>query len=358
MPMSLQPYVELTTDRRRFFETFSPSIGCRLFIKRSATLEEATKNLNRAGTPAELVENSFASLQNEASAIAWIGKNTSVPVPRIFAAYEDRGCFYLIQEYQEDCIPAIQAPKELHPYITQHIAAYLQQLHSYRSLRAHSFTDRLFLPARMGANKTYFQHLPYPEDQRRRCVLCHGDLGWQNVMVHPETGEIKVIIDWEFAGFWPVEIEGDYWRRFGTASAFGDDVNDVDSITQLLFNLTNTGQFDETYKSPHLEDNERLPLLEGLESFQHAHVASAIDNEAPTTILNKQAPEATDVSLRSEAETMEQQAHLTTDANDQNNVKASKPDLRSTAVEQTLTTTKKKRKLSSLIKRFLPSSKS
>ncbi|WWC62632.1 uncharacterized protein I303_105229 [Kwoniella dejecticola CBS 10117] len=260
MPVSLQPYIELTTSRRRFFEAYSPSAGCRLFIKRSATIEEATKKRNRAGAPADaLVQRSISSLQNEALALTWIRQNTKIPVPNIFACYEDRGCFYLIEDYAEDCIPATRSEKHLHPYISNQLETVLEELHRCRSSKLCSFTDQLHLPARMAQTKTFLSHLQYPEDERERYVLCHGDLGWQNVMVHPETGEIKAIIDWEFAGFWPVEIEGQYWRRFGTASAFRNEVDDVDSIAELLYNLSVKGYFEEDYKSPHVEDMERLP---------------------------------------------------------------------------------------------------
>ncbi|WWC70802.1 uncharacterized protein I206_104754 [Kwoniella pini CBS 10737] len=262
MKKSAQPYIKLTNCRRRFFEAYSPSAGCRLFLKRSATREEATKKLNRAGAPADaLVQRSYTSLQNEALAIHWIGQNTNIPVPKVFAAYEDRGCFYLIQEYVEDCIPAFRAAEHLHPYIVQQLEGILEELHRCRSSVIHSFTKQLHLPARMANTKTYLSHLQYPEDPgKERYVLCHGDLGWQNIMVDPESGQIKAIIDWEFAGFWPIEIEGEYWRRRGTASAYASEVDDVDAITDLLYNLSKKGHFEESYKSPHVEDMERSPF--------------------------------------------------------------------------------------------------
>ncbi|WWC62630.1 uncharacterized protein I303_105227 [Kwoniella dejecticola CBS 10117] len=264
MRVSAQPLINLTNCRRRFFETYSPTAGCRLFIKRSATREEANQRLNLAGAPADaLIQRSYTSLQNEALALHWIKTNTNIPVPNVFAAYEDRGCFYLIHQYVEDCIPAFDADKRLEPYIAKQLDGFLQELHRCRSKTIHSFTEQLHLPARMAFTKTYLSHLKYPEDpERERYVLCHGDLGWQNVMVNPVSGKIEAIIDWEFAGFWPVEIEGEYWRRRGTASAHPSELNDVDMIANLLYNLSKKGHFDDSYKSPHAEDMERSPFSE------------------------------------------------------------------------------------------------
>lgn len=48
-------------------------------------------------------------------------------------------------------------------------------------------------------------------------VLCHNDLGPQNIFVCPDTFEIVGIIDWEFAGFFPSYFELPLWRVFDRA---------------------------------------------------------------------------------------------------------------------------------------------
>lgn len=45
-------------------------------------------------------------------------------------------------------------------------------------------------------------------------MLCHNDLGPQNVFVDPDTFKIVGIIDWEFAGFFPQYFELPLWRGF------------------------------------------------------------------------------------------------------------------------------------------------
>ncbi|OCF54868.1 hypothetical protein L486_07523 [Kwoniella mangroviensis CBS 10435] len=61
------------SGHRRLFETYSPSSNPpkRIVVKRSTTLEDASKTLNRAGTLERLVERSYSSLQNEALAIEY-----------------------------------------------------------------------------------------------------------------------------------------------------------------------------------------------------------------------------------------------------------------------------------------------
>lgn len=46
-------------------------------------------------------------------------------------------------------------------------------------------------------------------------MLCHNDLGPQNIFVDPNTFRIVGIIDWEFAGFFPPSFELPLWRASG-----------------------------------------------------------------------------------------------------------------------------------------------
>nr|XP_018262303.1 uncharacterized protein I303_05319 [Kwoniella dejecticola CBS 10117]OBR84461.1 hypothetical protein I303_05319 [Kwoniella dejecticola CBS 10117] len=240
--------IDHTTSRRRFLESYDPLKGRRLFMKRSSTREEATKDLNPAGTPRNRTERSFSSLENEAKAIHFVKTHTSIPVPTIVTVFEDRGCLYMIQEYIENAISALDADKRLHPHIIRQLEHYMSQLHNLRSHKLHSFSLDLQLPARLVSTEAYLSQLSYPEDPQCRYVLCHGDLGWQNILVDPITGDIKSIIDWEYAGFYPVEVEGQYWKRCGTACPIGSERGDIDIICQLLVGLNDKRQFKAQYQ--------------------------------------------------------------------------------------------------------------
>ncbi|WVW84732.1 hypothetical protein I302_106767 [Kwoniella bestiolae CBS 10118] len=247
MGPSLQPPINRITPRRRFLESRNPSTGGRIVIKRSTTPEEASIPLNRAGTPAERTERSFSSLQNEALALGFLERYTKIPIPKVTAFFEDRSCLYLIQGYVEDAIPAIDTPSHLHPHITRQLERYMSQIHNIRSETLHSFTKEVHLPARLISTKAILCNLQYPQDPQSRYVLCHGDLGWQNVMVDPKTGDIKAIIDWEYSGFYPIEVEGDYWRRWWTARHRGYEISDVDQVSRLLYNLSTNKAFETGY---------------------------------------------------------------------------------------------------------------
>ncbi|WWC70814.1 uncharacterized protein I206_104766 [Kwoniella pini CBS 10737] len=270
---STQCPINHTTSRRRVLETFDPLKGSRLFIKRSSTREEATKDLNSAGTPRDRVEQSFSSLDNEAKAIHFVKTHTSIPVPTIIAVFEDRGCLYMIQEYIENAIPAFDAPDHVHSHIVRQLEHYMSELHNLRSHKFHCFSRDLHLPARLVSTEAYLSTLQYPEDPQCRYVLCHGDLGWQNIMVDPRTGDIKSIIDWEYAGFYPVEVEGEYWKRFGTASPNSSERSDNDKICQLLHSLNTDGRFSSDYHlSPKIDYTNHPEGKHQLDRRKHSKV--------------------------------------------------------------------------------------
>ena len=64
-------------------------------------------------------------------------------------------------------------------------------------------------------------------------VFCHNDLSQQNVIVGPGTLKIKAIIDWEYAGFYPVHFEMPFYTRLGPSIAIKDEVDD--SVKLLAF---------------------------------------------------------------------------------------------------------------------------
>lgn len=46
----------------------------------------------------------------------------------------------------------------------------------------------------------------YAADAGQPFVLCHGDLSYHNMRIDPTTLEVKWLLDWECAGFFPVEF--------------------------------------------------------------------------------------------------------------------------------------------------------
>ncbi|EPE29427.1 Protein kinase-like (PK-like) [Glarea lozoyensis ATCC 20868] len=65
-------------------------------------------------------------------------------------------------------------------------------------------------------------------------VFCHNDFSTHNVLVDPKTLKVNAILDWEYAGFFPQEFEGMYFRRPGPSVALGDEAHDEDELLSIM----------------------------------------------------------------------------------------------------------------------------
>lgn len=61
------------------------------------------------------------------------------------------------------------------------------------------------------------------------------------MIVDPETLKIKAIIDWEYAGFFPQEFEGMFFRRPGPSVALAGETNDENALLDLMKQNENRG---------------------------------------------------------------------------------------------------------------------
>jgi hypothetical protein len=77
-----------------------------------------------------------------------------------------------------------------------------------------------------------YKYRRYPT--KSQYVLCHGDLAWHNLLIDPDTYEIKAVVDWEYAGFYPAEVESEYWRREGIVWALEGEKCDIDHVLRVL----------------------------------------------------------------------------------------------------------------------------
>lgn len=66
-------------------------------------------------------------------------------------------------------------------------------------------------------------------------VFCHNDLSMHNIIVDPATLKIKAIIDWEYAGFFPTEFEGMFFRRPGPSVALEGEINDEKQLLDIMY---------------------------------------------------------------------------------------------------------------------------
>ena len=69
-------------------------------------------------------------------------------------------------------------------------------------------------------------------------VFSHNDLSAANVIVDPDTLKINAIIDWEYAGFYPLGFDRPFYKRRGSTAgpsvALDGEVDDVDALTDII----------------------------------------------------------------------------------------------------------------------------
>lgn len=158
-------------------------------------------------------------LQNEAATLKFIASNTSIPVPECHL-YTRNGLLHLEMTRIRDGVLLIDVDQALRQAAIEAVgeqmnSTILPQLRSLRRGFIGSVDTRIpvFPPQRVyGLDR---RHWPQISSKTNEFVLCHNDLGPQNIFIHPVTFQILGIIDWEFAGFFPPHFELPLWREFG-----------------------------------------------------------------------------------------------------------------------------------------------
>ncbi|KAK4688206.1 hypothetical protein P7C73_g1897, partial [Tremellales sp. Uapishka_1] len=258
-------------DRPRFNRTYiltaSPSLGKRLFVKRSSSPKEYCADKDIAGTPFYPRGRSKESLENEALAIEFVRKHTTIPVPTVVAAFDGGECFFLIEEYIEGAVSAhlVKDPagnRRIHDQLEE----YMGQLRTLRSGTLRSFTDSVHIGRSMRQNYPLLSHAKYIVDEiSKPYVLTHGDLAWHNILVDPVTFEILAIIDWETAGFFPPEVEGSYRlkRTYSFTEGGPDDPNNlVRTMYELALPTLEPDRRNETETVHMVEDSSESGKVE------------------------------------------------------------------------------------------------
>lgn len=205
------------TSTKRFFSALSPALNNSVYIKRSLGRSEYRKSY-----PAEYYDalRTRNGIRNEAATIEFVRRNTTIPVPSIVAAFEDRGEEYIIMEKLQDVIQLADVPLDERAPIVAELEGYIAQLHQFKSRVFGGVTGEIKPPPRLWTLRPIaLNDLEHPREpdpsSDAEYVLCHGDLNTMNIMVDKTTRKIKCIIDWEYAGFYPVEFEGHWWKRDG-----------------------------------------------------------------------------------------------------------------------------------------------
>ncbi|KID94603.1 aminoglycoside phosphotransferase, partial [Metarhizium majus ARSEF 297] len=157
-------------------------------------------------------------LQNEAATLEFISKNTSIPVPK-FRLYSKDSILHLetqfidgllLEEIDEASRPTAIAA--VHDQLTRTILPQLQALR-----RNYIGSVDPTLPVVPPQRVYLLDRRPWERvTSDTDCfVLCHNDLGPQNILICPSSFQIVGIIDWEYAGYYPSYFEIPLWKTVG-----------------------------------------------------------------------------------------------------------------------------------------------
>ncbi|EEQ35074.1 conserved hypothetical protein [Microsporum canis CBS 113480] len=162
-------------------------------------------------------------IRNEAASMKFIAENTDIPVPKLYCCFEDDEAVYLVTQYVEGKRKVVEKELELH-------------LESMKKLKSRFWggpSGVVVPPYRVMVRSARPQWEMKPLESEA-LVFCHNDLSTNNVIVDPETLKVRAIIDWEYAGFYPEEFEGMFYRRPGPSVALEGEVNDEDRLLDVM----------------------------------------------------------------------------------------------------------------------------
>ncbi|KAM4065022.1 phosphotransferase enzyme family protein [Hirsutella rhossiliensis] len=200
----------------------SPTISyyytTKVFVKRQPHQDEL--GLDVYGNP--MINPYIADrLRNEAAALQFIAKHTTIPVPEFLDLWEDNGLVYLKTALVGNGVELQHVDETLLSTATKSVTAQLESdiLPQLRRLRRNFMgspnPELPVIPPRRLWDWKEKRVWPLMTKDTDEYVFCHTDLDRQNILVDPNTFKILCILDWETAGFFPQEWDLPYWTANG-----------------------------------------------------------------------------------------------------------------------------------------------
>ncbi|KAG7135979.1 hypothetical protein HYQ45_006435 [Verticillium longisporum] len=171
-------------------------------------------------------------LMNEAESLRFIRSHTDIPVPTVYCDFQDDEAYYLITEYVEG-VSMSELSDDQKATVREELQIHLAKLRALRSNKIGGPSGLVIPPYRALRLTDVDTWSLRPSDQDEY-VFCHNDLSQQNVVVNPETLQIKAIIDWEYAGFYPPRFERPFFNRLGPSVAINSEIDDSSNILEFL----------------------------------------------------------------------------------------------------------------------------
>lgn len=211
------------TPERRYYKNE------KYFVKRSLRPEEYLSTSRGLYTPPLGKER----LQNEAASLRFVQHETNLPVPKVHYEFTFQNAYYLVLDNIEG-ITLSNLPEEQKPPVLLRLDSYITALHRLKSNVIGGPSGLIVPPLRITANTgQYIWHLNSPSTWNH--VFCHNDLSEANVIVDPNGNDIKAIIDWEYAGFYPEFFEAAAYTRKGSrAQATNDTPENIRRMVEFF----------------------------------------------------------------------------------------------------------------------------
>lgn len=254
----------------KLYERPNPNGPGRQIIKESCSSSELK-------LPFSFPDQSRIAIRNEYHAIQYIRQHTSIPVPNIVGFRDEPDLpVQMVMEYVENALPprTLRLPYEDQRRLKSQISDYVSQLHSISDPECRSFAGIPLFGVRFEGTRIPIQDFKYKRyDINSPYVLCHGDLAWHNLLLDPITYDIVCVLDWEYAGFYPVQAEGEYWRRGGPLGTIRrEEYCDIDEVMRVLW----SHRVEEAV-TPVVEKEEVLYRGAGSRDLlQDAHLSSSL----------------------------------------------------------------------------------
>ena len=181
---------------------------------------------------------SKARLENEHATLNYISTRTTIPVPKPLGLGHVDGCLAMTTEWI-DGVPFDELPDRVRStvYLDGFVQDFvLPQLKALTSRTIGALMGVILPPRRVIDTKPQGQWFSRTSS-KEEYHFAHNDLSQHNFLCDRETGKVKVVIDWEFAGFYPSCFEAPLWR-----TPYHAVVEDPDEIQDLLTHLKPTAE--------------------------------------------------------------------------------------------------------------------
>ena len=170
-------------------------------------------------------------LQNEAHCLEFIARTTTIPVPRLLAAYTEDGSF-ILETDRIDGVLMQELSLEKQRQVIPQVRRYLRELRNIHSEKLGGPCGLAFPPQAVVCRPNACE--PWSQIDTSistsKLVFCHRDISQSNIYVHPVSLKVVAISDWEYGGFYPENHELPF---FESPKKSGVQVHTIRGMTEV-----------------------------------------------------------------------------------------------------------------------------